>query len=92
MKKLLRIIFSPVLKPLESGTEPYSYKPANRAILMILGSLFTGLAVAVSYFAPKDDFSFLLPVILFGGGGLLCLMISYVGSDRAVCKVWGSRK
>lgn len=92
MKNLLRKLFSPILKPFESGSEPYGYKPANRAILAILGSLFTGLALAVTYFAPGDDMSFLFPVIIFGGGGVLSLIIAFLGSDRAVSKIWGSKK
>lgn len=92
MKNLLRKLFSPILKPFESGTAPYSYKPANRAILIILGSLFTGLAFAVSIFAPDDDMSFLFPVIVFGGGGVLSLIIGFLGTDRAVSKIWGQKK
>jgi len=92
MKLLLRKLFSPILKPFESGTEPYGYKPANRAILLILGSLFSGLALAVSIFSPGDDMSYLFPVIVFGGGGALSLIIGFLGTDRAVVKIWGQKK
>ena len=91
MKKLLRIIFSPLLNIFESGTEDYVYKPSHRKILIFMGLLFSGLATAVAIFLPADDLGYLLPVLVFGAGGLLSLVIGLIGNDRAVAKLWGSR-
>lgn len=92
MKKLLRALFSPILNLFESGNEAYDYKPSNRIILIIIGWLFSGLAILLFAFAPGDDLSFLFPVIVFGGIGLLALLIGFIGTDHAVSKIWGSRK
>jgi len=91
MKPLLRTIFSPILNLLESGTEPYIYKPSHRKILIIMGGMFTGLACVVLWLAQGQDPGYFLPVIIFGLGGLLSLMVGFLGSDRAVAKIWGSR-
>lgn len=91
MKKILRRLFSPILNLFESGTGPYAYKASHRTILLIMGGLFCGLAVLVLYFAQGADLGYFLPVLIFGGGGLLSLLIGFLGSDRAVAKVWGSR-
>ncbi len=92
MKSFLRRLFSPILNIFESGAEPFNYTSSSRAILIILGSLFVGLAMLVTIFAPKSDFSFLLPVIIFGGMGALSLLIGFLGNDRAVSKIWSAKK
>jgi len=37
-----------------------------------------------------DDIGYLIPVVFFGGAGILCLLIGLLGNDRAVAKIWGS--
>lgn len=91
MKQILRRLFSPILNLFESGTDPYAYKPSHRSILLIMGGLFCGLAALVLYFAWGADLGYFLPVVIFGGVGLLSLLIGFLGTDRAVAKVWGSR-
>ncbi len=91
MKPMLRKLFSPLLKPFEAGDLPYAYKPSHRVILVIMCSLFSGLAVAVSFVAPGDSWSFLIPVFVFGGLGFIGLLVGLLGTDRAVSKIWGSR-
>lgn len=91
MKNLLRRLFSPILNLFESGSAPYAYKASHRTILLIMGGLFCGLAALVLYFARGADLGYFLPVVIFGGVGLLSLLIGFLGSDRAVAKVWGSR-
>ena len=91
MKQILRIIFSPILNIFESGTKPFVYKSSHRTILIFMGCLFAGLATLVFWFAQGKDPGYLLPVFIFGGGGLLSLLIGLVGNDRAVAKIWGSR-
>ena len=56
-----------------------------------MGCLFSGLATAVLIFSPEGDLGYLIPVVVFGGGGLLCLLIGLIGTDRAVAQIWGSR-
>lgn len=91
MKKILRIIFSPILNVFESGDEPFAYKPSHRKILIFMGCLFSGLATAVFIFSPADDPGYLIPVFVFGGGGIISLLVGSIGTDRAVAKIWGSR-
>ena len=75
----------------ESGHEPFVYKPSHRLILLAMGSLFTALAALVLWFAIGNDPAYLLPVVIFGGAGMLSLLIALVGTDRAVATIWGSR-
>lgn len=91
MKQILRKIFSPVLNIFESGEEPFAYKPSHRTILIIMGGLFSGLATLVFFLAQGKDPGYLFPVLIFGGAGLLSLLIGFLGTDRAVAKLWGSR-
>jgi len=37
-----------------------------------------------------NDIGYLIPVVFFGGAGILCLLIGLLGNDRAVAKIWGS--
>ncbi|HED16648.1 MAG TPA: hypothetical protein ENI64_07555 [Gammaproteobacteria bacterium] len=91
MKEQLRLVFSPVLKLFEKGSGPYKYKPLNRKILVIMGLLFSGLAAGVFYATPGDDIGYLLPVIVFSAVGVVCILVGFLGSDRAVSKIWGNR-
>ncbi|HFE37662.1 MAG TPA: hypothetical protein ENK06_04465 [Gammaproteobacteria bacterium] len=91
MKQNLRKIFSPLLRKFEAGDQPFSYKPSHRIILLVMSAIFAGLGTAVFFVAPGDDLSYLLPVILFVGGGVLGILIGLLGNDRAVAKIWGSR-
>lgn len=93
MKAQLRKIFSFILKPFESGTEPYEYKPLNRKILLFISFMFSGLAMLVFYLTPEDSgLDYALPVIVFSIIAILGLVIGLLGNDRAIAKIWGSRK
>ena len=92
MKGLLRKLVSPVLGIFEAGKEPYAYKSSHRKILLVLSGMFSLLAAAVFASAQGQDAGYLLPVFLFGGAGLLGFIIGFLGSDRAVAKIWGSRQ
>jgi len=92
MKSLLRNIFSPILNLFESDTGEYLYKKSHRVVLIVMGVLFTGLATLVYVLGQGEDIGYLLPVIVFGGAGLLSLLIGILGEDRAVSKIWGSGK
>lgn len=92
MKDLLRTLFSPILKVFEKGEGPYVYKPLNRTILLVMGVLFSALALAVLYVTRfAEGWGFLLPVIVFGVVGLVSLVIGGLGSERAVAKIWGNK-
>jgi len=92
MKAQFRKIFSLILNIFEQGSEPYAYKPLNRKILIFMGILFSGLIILVLYFLPEDvGFSFLIPVVVFGGIALVTLVVGLLGTDRAVAKIWGDR-
>jgi len=93
MKQILQKIFSPILNLFESGDEPYAYKPSHRTILIAVGSLFTLLAAGVFTVGLRGEgFGFLLPGIVFGGAALVSFVVGGLGSERAVAKLWGSRK
>lgn len=91
MKDLFRTLFSPVLRPLESGDEPFSYKPSHRKILIIVSLLFSFLAAVVLSLNHGGDMGYLFPVVVFGVVGVVGLVVGFLGSDRAVAKIWGSR-
>jgi len=106
LKSLLRKLFSPLLNLFESGQSDYAYKKSHRVILIIVGLLFSGLASLVFVLSHKvtqevlpdvaqisaqaDSIGYLIPVLFFGGAGILCLLIGLLGNDRAVAKIWGS--
>jgi hypothetical protein len=92
VKQLLRTIFAPILNIFESGDEPYNYKPSHRIILIIVGILFSGLAGLVFWLVQGMEPTYLLPVVVFGGVAVVSLIIGLLGTDRAVAKVWNSRK
>ncbi len=91
MKQQLRILFSPILNLFESGSEPFTYKPSHRVILIAMGTIFSGLATLVFFIAQGEDLGYLLPVLVFGGIGVISLLVGLIGTDRAVAKIWGSR-
>jgi len=90
MKSFFRKIFSPILNIFESDSAEYLYKKSHRIILIIMGLLFSGLASLVFILAEGQDIGYLIPVLVFGGAGLLSLLIGLIGNDQAVSKIWGS--
>ncbi len=92
MKTLLRRLFSPILNIFEAGDGPYSVKPLSRKILIIIGVLFLGLASIVAYLAfDMGDAGFMIPVVVFCIVSLVTLVVGFLGTDRAVAKIWGNR-
>ena len=90
MKNLLRLLFRPLLDPLEAGEGQYIYKRSHRVVLNVMSSLFLFLAGLSLFLAPSIDY--LLPVVVFGAAGMLGLVVGSVGKDIAVAKLWGSRE
>lgn len=92
MKTTLRKIFAPLLVIFESGDEEYSYKASHRKILMGMGSLFFVLSVLSGLTAiASDQWGGVIPIIVFFLVGFVCFIIGFLGTDRAVAKIWGSK-
>lgn len=92
MKQILRKLAAPILRPLENSTGEYEYSPSHRTVLKIMGVLFFGIAGITLYFSLMiNELGGLLPVVLFGGIGLICLLVAYVGTDKEVAKLWRNR-
>lgn len=93
LKQILRSLFSPLLGLFEAGDEPYEYKPSYRKILLVFAMLFGGLGAFVLWLALSAEtlqLGYFLPVLVFGGIGLLSLLVGLLGTDRAVSRLWHS--
>ncbi len=91
MKKILRTVFSPLLNIFESGDDEFAYKSSHRWILIFIGTMFSTMAVAVFFVAQGQDPGYFLPVVIFAAIALVTFVIGFLGTDRAVAKLWGSR-
>jgi hypothetical protein len=93
MKAFLRTLFAPILNIFESGQDEYAYNPSHRLILIVVGSLFSFLAgvVIAMMIVDSSDPGYAIPAIVFGGAGLVSLIVGALGNERAVAKIWGSR-
>jgi hypothetical protein len=92
MKKRLRQLFAPILKPLETGEIGSHYKPSHRTILNVVGLLFLILAsISVIALFYTGELGAFIPVFVFLGIGGLSLLVGMLGSDVAVSKMWGNR-
>lgn len=91
MKSALRKVFYPILSRLEKGDGVYAYKPSSRKILIVIGFLFLFLSLATAFVGiVQVSLGVLLPVFVFSCVGTVCLVVGFLGSDRAVAKIWGS--
>lgn len=92
MKNVFRKLCAPVLRYFEAGEGEYSYKRSHRIALVVVGVLFLVLAL-VSLVAATASASIgaAFPFVVFLSGGLICLIVGGLGSDRAVAKIWGSK-
>ena len=92
MKNLVLKLASPLLNRLENSPGEYAYSSSHRTILWVMGVLFLGVAGVTTYFAWQiQEWAALLPIILFMGIGKLCIIVAWVGSDKAVAKIWRNR-
>ena len=92
MKALMRKLFSPVLDLFESGEEQYVYRESHRKILIAAGFLFLILSFGSLYASiTASEFGGILPVIVFFLAGAVCEIVGFLGSDRAVAKIWKSK-
>ena len=92
MKELLRKICSPVLNIFESGNQEFNYRPSHRKILVAVGVLFfilAGAAIAISI--SVEQYAGLMPGSVFLIAGLVCEIVAFLGTDKAVAKMWKSK-
>ena len=93
MKTVLRKIFGPILTVFESSEEILAYKPSHRKVLITVGVLFSGLTLALCVIGLRQEgYGFLLPALIFGGIGLVTLVVGCLGTDQAVARIWGSQR
>jgi uncharacterized membrane protein len=92
MKQLLRKLASPLFSALENAEGEYEYSRSHRTVLYVMGLLFLLLSGIGLYFSISiNQLAGLFPVILFAGIGLICLIVAFAGSDKAVAKIWRNR-
>ena len=92
MKNILIKIFWPILSFFETDEANPNYKKSHRIALNIMGSLFILLSlVSVGATASTGDLGSLVPVIVFASVGLIALVVGTLGSNSAVCKIWGTK-
>lgn len=92
MKTQLRKLFAPVLNIFESDDTNLVYKKSHRSILVAVSLLFLFLSlislIAAGYSAGLDAF---IPFLIFFCAGSVCGIVGFLGSDKAVARIWGSR-
>ena len=89
MKEKMKEIFSPILNHFESGETEYTYQESHRTILKILGFLFLILSAGALFACIiASKLSGILPVIVFLCLGIVCEIVAFLGSDRAVANIW----
>lgn len=92
MKQQLRKLCNPLLKYLESDEPAVNYKPSHRSALFGVSVLFFVLFAVSAWFGKlTGNIGALVPVIAFFAMGFVSLIVSTLGSDSAVCKIWGNR-
>ena len=92
MKKTLRTLFQPILTIFESGTEEYKVDKTHRKILLAVGALFLILSIISGVLSINAaQLGGLIPFIAFFLLGFVCEVVGFLGDDRAVAKIWGSK-
>ncbi|WP_243711893.1 MULTISPECIES: hypothetical protein [Marinomonas] len=92
MKESLRKGFSFVLAPFEKGEEEYVYKPSHRKILIVIGLLFCALSIASLSLSVKfSEVGGVIPIVVFLAVGLVCDIVGFLGTERAVATIWKSK-
>ena len=92
MKTILRKLFRPLLNHLETGQGEYNYKPSHRLILTVVSGLCLFLSlISASVAIYASQLAGILPCLIFFSIGLVSLVVSLVGTDRAVAKIWGNK-
>jgi hypothetical protein len=92
MKNILKTLCSPVLNIFENNNEEFIYRKLNRKITFFISFVFFLLAFLVPLLMPhlfKLGYWFIM--IVFGSLSITGLIVSLLGSDKAVAKLLGSR-
>lgn len=93
MKSAIRKLVSPILDFFESGDGEYLYRKSHRLILKVVGGLFLFLAMVSALTGLAASLpGALVPVLVFLAVGVISLVVGFMGNDRAVARIWGSRK
>lgn len=92
MKQHLIKLFWPVLRFFETDVVAVNYKKSHRVALNVVGVLFVVLSLvsAVTTYLTGELGS-LIPVIIFATIGAIAIIVGSLGSNGAVCKIWGSK-
>ena len=92
MKDTLRNILRPILNIFESGDSAFEYKSSHRLILKVMGSLFFILSIfSLVAGIIASQIGALLPGVVFFLVGFVCMVVGFLGNDRAVAKIWSSK-
>ena len=92
MKKKLRKLLRPILNMFESGEGSFDYRPSHRLILKVVGCLFFVLStLSLVAGIVASQMGALLPSLVFFSVGFVCMVVGFLGNDRAVAKIWKSR-
>lgn len=92
MKSQLRKLFWFILQYFEQDGGEYKYKPMHRKILIVVGVLFLALAsgsIAASVY--QGSFAYFVPILVFLAIGLVCTVVGFLGTDRAIARIWNNR-
>lgn len=93
MKPALTKVFAPLLSIFETGDEPEHYLPSHRKILLIMGFLFLILSGVSLYFTFRTAvIAALFPTLIFAAIGFVCILVGYLGTNRAVSNIWRSTR
>ena len=89
MTEVLRKLCSPVLGMFESGEGDFDYKSSHRTILIVLGLLCLVIAsVSLTMTLMTGEAAGIIPIMVFLLMGLVCEIVGFLGSDRAVARIW----
>lgn len=92
MKDLLTKLFWPILNFFEAEEETNNYQKSHRFILNIVGSLFVMLSLALGGVAlVSGQLGAIIPMVVFFCVGAVAVIVGSLGSNSAVCKIWGSK-
>jgi hypothetical protein len=92
MKAILRKVFAPILNIFERSEGGYNYKSSYRTILNVVGSLFLFLSLAsLAAAVSTSQFGAGLPFVIFLCVGSVCLIVGFLGTDKAVAKIWQNK-
>jgi len=91
MKPFFVRMFGFILDRFEKGNEAYAYRPSSRLILKVVGLLFFGLSAGLLFITlSQGKLTAIIPIVVFSAVGSVCMVVGFLGSDRAVATLWSS--